>query len=386
MAQREVARAAMLFVVVLVVCLAAYAALTVPGSWFPNARPLVWSAQDLTLTRGSGAVDGGALAVTAIDGSGLALVTLNSSFASADYPLIAWSATGASEQSDVRLLWSTEYAPSRINSVPLQIASGRLLPIVLARDPNWIGRIKGLALAIRGPLPEPLRISGASAKPMGIADVLRERFGEWFAFEGWSGSSINTITGGVELQALPLPLLAALVLVVAAAIWYALARRSSGLAALPLVIGSLYLVAWMALDLKWTTNLARQLEVTKARYAGKDWRERHLAAEDAPLFEFIEKVRAKLPATPARVIVVSDVDYFRGRGAYHLYPHNVWFEARGNTMPAPSALHAGDYVVVYQRRGVQYDPGAQKLRWDDREPVAVELLAVGPGAAAFRIR
>ena len=40
-------------------------------------------------------------------------------------------------------------------------------------------------------------------------------------------------------------------------------------------------------------------------YAGKDWREKHLAAEDGALFEFIEKVRAKLPAAPARVFMVG---------------------------------------------------------------------------------
>jgi len=44
---------------------------------------------------------------------------------------------------------------------------------------------------------------------------------------------------------------------------------------------------------------ARQTRVTGLRYAGLDARERHLAAEDGPLYAFIEKVRAKLP-TDAR--------------------------------------------------------------------------------------
>ena len=151
------------------------------------------------------------------------------------------------------------------------------------------------------------------------------------------------------------------------------------------VLGSLFVIAWMVLDLRWTMNLARQVDATAAAYAGKDWRERHLAAEDGPLFAFIEKVREKLPASPARVIVVADADYFRGRGAYHLYPHNVYFDPRQNTLPAPSTLRSGDYLVVYQRRGVQYDASLQRLRWDGGEPVAAELLVTGPGAAAFRI-
>ena len=46
----------------------------------------------------------------------------------------------------------------------------------------------------------------------------------------------------------------------------------------------------------------------------------------------------------------------------------------------------GDYIVVYQRKGMQYDAAQQRLRWDDHAPVAVELLLVDMGAALFRVR
>jgi hypothetical protein len=49
-------------------------------------------------------------------------------------------------------------------------------------------------------------------------------------------------------------------------------------------------------------------------------------------------------------------------------------------------MHAGDYFVVWQRRGVQYDPNAQRLRWEGSEPLPAELLLTAPGAALFRIR
>ncbi len=381
-----VAHAAMLFGVALLVCVVAYVALAVPGRWFPSAAPMAWSAKDLALTRGSGGIEGGELVVTAIDASGLALVTLNAAFRSSEYPAIAWTATGVADASDVQLLWNTDYAPSRINAVPLAIASGRLLPASLAGKPNWVGNITGLALAIRGPLAQPLRISAVAAKPMGAVEILRDRVREWLAFESWSGSSINTVTGGAELQELPLPLLLVAALLLAAALWYVRARRSAAVAALPAVLGTLFVLAWVVLDLRWTVNLARQADATATAYAGKEWRERHLAAEDGPLFAFIEKVRAKLPASPARVIVAADADYFRGRGAYHLYPHNVYFDPRHNTLPAASALRPGDFLVVYRRRGLQYDQGQQRLRWDGGEPVNAELLVVEPGSAAFRIR
>ena len=202
----------------------------------------------------------------------------------------------------------------------------------------------------------------------------------------WSGSSINTVTGGAEVQELPLPLLLVSALLLAVALWYVGARRRAGIAALPWVAGALFVIAWTALDLRWTLNLVRQADATATSYAGKDWRERHLAAEDGPLFAFIEKVREELPASPARVIVVADAYYFRGRGAYHLYPHNVFFEPYRNTLPATTLLRPGDYVVVWQRRGVQYDAAARKLRWDGHPPLTADALLVEPGGALFVIR
>ena len=82
----------------------------------------------------------------------------------------------------------------------------------------------------------------------------------------------------------------------------------------------------------------------------------------------------------------ADEHYLRDRGAYHLYPHNVYYEPYRNAIPASSLMRPGDYFVAYQRRGVQYDPASRRLRWDGGEPVAAELLLTAPGGALFRIR
>ncbi len=104
------------------------------------------------------------------------------------------------------------------------------------------------------------------------------------------------------------------------------------------------------------------------------------------MFAFIEKVRAKLPAPPARVFMVADEHYFRDRGAYHLYPYNVYFDPWTNSMPPSSAVRPGDYLVVYQRRGVEYDPSRQRLHWEGSASIDAELLLVDAGAALFRTR
>ena len=377
--------APIVFVATLLLCVLAYLALNVPASWFPSATPTTWGTQALTLTRGTGTVEKDALTVTAPDATGLILVSLTTSFRSSEYPSIAWAAIDVPERSDVRLLWSTDYEPNKLNSTALTVASGRLVPIVLVKDPDWVGRITGLALAIRGPLPQPLIIRGVVAKPLGAVEIMRDRTHEWLAFEGWNGTSINTITGGADVQDLPLPVLLAVVLPIAAAGWYGIARRARSIVAFPGALALMFVIAWVVLDARWAWNLVRQVNETGERYAGKDWGERHVAAEDGPLFSFIRDVRAKLPATPVRVFMVADAHYFRGRGAYHLYPHNVYFDPWQNTVPPASALRSGDYLIVYQRRGIQYDAALQRLRWDGGASIGAELLLTAPGAAAFRI-
>jgi hypothetical protein len=364
-----------------------YLALAAPGPWVGGARQLQWSARELSLTRGAGQLTRDALVLTAPDPARTVVVSLSTSFRSQDYPVIAWDATGMPEGVEAALLWYNDYQPSRVFTRTLTVEAGRIAPMMVARERNWVGRIGGLALVLRGSFAEPIIVRGAAAKPMTPAQVLGDRMNEWLAFEPWNGASINTLTGGADAQDLPLPVLLAAVAGIAALV-YAVAARWKPMSPAPslgVVIAAFFVAAWLILDARWQWNLFRQADITRQQYAGKSWRERHLAAEDGPLFAFIEKVRAKLPAPPARVFMVADAHYFRDRGAYHLYPYNVYFDPWRNTMPPPAAVRPGDYFVVYQRRGVQYDAAQQNLRWDGLAPVKAELVLVDAGAALFRI-
>ena len=358
---------------------------SVPGSWFPGASTQTVGARGLTLTRGGGGPDGDALAITSLDPSGLALVTANTDLRSTEYPIVAWNGFGFPANADVRFLWRSDYAPGKLNSVAVPVVAGRLAPVTMNRNPDWVGRILGVALAVRGPLGEPVRIVGVSLKPGGATGQVADRVGEWTAFEPWSGTSINTITGGAEVQEVPLPTLLVVAGLLALAVWAVFAWRRERLAGIPAAAAIVFLAAWIVLDAQWAANLARQATVTRAQYGGKDWRTSHLAAEDGPLFAFIEKARAKLPSSPARVFVVSDAAYFRGRGAYHLYPHNVLFDPFRDTLPQAAWLKPGDYVLVWHRRGVQFNADDRKLRLDGSEPIAAEPVLIEPGAALLRI-
>jgi hypothetical protein len=92
-----------------------------------------------------------------------------------------------------------------------------------------------------------------------------------------------------------------------------------------------------------------------------------------------------MPPAPARVFVVADAAYFRGRGAYHLYPHNVLFDPFRDTLPQASSLKPGDYVLVYHRRGLQFNANEKKLSIEGGEPVSAEPVLVEPGAALLKV-
>ncbi len=68
---------------------------------------------------------------------------------------------------------------------------------------------------------------------MGAVEIAGDRVSEWLAFEGYSGTSINGVTGGADVQDLPLPVLLATVAGLAALAWFGFARYRARTAALP---------------------------------------------------------------------------------------------------------------------------------------------------------
>ncbi len=375
--------AAALFVVLL-----AYLAFAVPASWFPSSPVKEWGVREMTMPRGSGSNVNSELVVTGTDASGQVYIAIVTDLKARDYATITWNAHNVPADAIVHFLWRTDYSPRKIFSMPVAVEAGRLLPVVLARDPGWIGHVTGIGLAIRGNLTQPFAVTGVAAKPSGAFSVLQDRTREWLAFERWSGTSINAINGGDDVQSLPLPLLLAVSIAFAGIVIWLLRRFRPGtdLANPATAIVIMFATCWLVLDARWTWNLARQIQETVAQYGGKDWRGKHLAAEDAALFEFVERVRAEMPAAPARIFVASEPDYFRERAAYHLYPHNVYAEPRRNDLPPPERMKPGDWMLVFQRRGVQFDPAAGKLRWDGGAPVSAQLKLRGEGGALFLIQ
>src|SRR6478735_9529497 len=137
---RRLLKIAIVFLAALLLCVLAYLAVAVPGAWFPQATSRAYVAKDLVVTRGSGSLVGDELVITSADATGNILVTLTSDFRSADYAGVAWIAIDLPETASVRVFWRTDYRPDKLNSVGAPIESGRIQPVLLKGNPEWIGK------------------------------------------------------------------------------------------------------------------------------------------------------------------------------------------------------------------------------------------------------
>ena len=374
----------------LVACLlvlGTYLAFVVPGSWFPGESPRQFRAEEMQVTRGSGARIDGELVIEAPGEGGIAIVSLTTDLPAAAYRGVAWEVGDLPPGAKISVLWLSDLDARRIQSLPAQVEAGRVRPVVVANAPGWRGGIRGLGLSVAGEWSRPVRISAVTVKPMGVADVLRDRIAEWFAFEGWTGTSINVVVGGADVQDFPLPAVLAAVVGIAALLLLGVHRLWPAL--LPHAgtgIAVVALAGWLALDLRWTANLARQVAATTGAFAGKTDRDRRLADVDGTLYEFVEKARALLPNAPQRIWIASDAPYFNGRMAYHLYPNDVHFSPRDRAMPDRRWVKPGDWLLVFNRRGVEYNPRKETLRWEGGAEIPAALVLPGNSAALFQFK
>ncbi len=351
-----------------------------PGAWWKGGAPIARSGDSLVLEKGRGVAAEGRLVIDGLAGSEVALATLATPSIRADaYTTVRWSIAGGGPGARLEFLWRSSESPGRAFARQIEWAAGGAAPLSMAGDANWRGEITGMALMVHPPLAASLRIEGVRLESF---TPLRAVWREWFGTEQWLGTSINFVGGNEGRQWLaPLPFVAAVLglamLVYGLVAW----RRRLGLDRA--VFGLLFVVAWIALDLRWQIDLWHKLGLTQERYAGKTWQEKHLAAEDGRLFELMLQVRAKLPTAASRVYLFADEEYIRGRGAYHLYPFNV---RNARDLPPAAQFHPGDCIVILGKDEVGYDPATTLLTWAPNQSLKADLLLLAEGNVLLRVK
>jgi hypothetical protein len=347
------------------------------GKWLSGPAPSSWSGDALTLSKGQGYSGKDKLVIEGLEGE-VAVASLSlPGFQAEDFAFVDWTITGMTPGVEMEFLWRT--AENRVFKRPLTWTGDVAAPLQMAGDKSWRGQIAGLALVVKGRLAAPMTIKGVSL--LSARAALPIMIKKWFVIERWQATSINFIDGdAIEQDVVPVTAIAAIALLALVLYWGSAKYKIAPLNVA--VIWGVVFLGWLALDIRWQTNLLRQLDLTRQQFAGKSWEEKHLAAEDGALFDFMRQARAKLPAAPGRILYFSDDDFLRGRGAYHLLPRNVLAD---NALPKAAQFKAGDIVVLYAKKNAGYDSARQVLTWDDQSLQADALILAGSNAM-LRVR
>jgi hypothetical protein len=362
------------------------------GNWLDRPAPVTVAGARIDIMRGSGRREGNAILIEAPDASGVAIVGSRiSPFPAANYPRVEWAVTTADpRRPQLTFLWRTQEHPNKTFSTSIAWAAGnigRVLPLQLAHTEGWNGTIVGMALAVRGPLTLPLAIGGVTVPGVSSLTSVNEVLQQWmrnFPFRGGSIAfpfdeerddrlSFLSATVGAQGLAIAAYLLGA---------WRRRARADAH------VIWAILIAGWLAIDARWQINLGRQLVRTAQTFAGKTADEKHLAGDDGRFFALMQQVNRALPASPARIFLFADEHAFRVRGAYFLYPHNVYY-AVGDAarLPDPGELSSGDFILLFPTQGFSYDREKLLLTWpDNRSRSADELLRTDEGIVLLRAK
>ena len=352
------------------------------------APPVVLPGARLQLASGQGGPTPAGLEIRQTGPQGWAAVQGPARMAQAAlYRQFSWRIDGLQPGGEVRLVWATVADPRTSHERVLPPAGPDGGVLDLGAEPRWQGRIAGIGLAVRGPLAQPLVVRRLELRPVPptTGALLRWMIEDWTTFEDWSQRSIN-FTSGAPLGALFPPVVMVALWVGFGAALYALfdpPRRTPG-ALLP--YAALFLLGWLALDLRWQWDLGRRLERTVASFAGKSEEDRRLAALDGELYRFMREVRQRLPERPARLFIVSaePAGFLAGRARYHLLPHNGY--AGFGHLPSPDQARAGDYVLILSPLpGVDYN-AEQRLLEGGGVKLPVEMLHFAASGALFRVR
>lgn len=352
------------------------------------APPVLLHGDKLQLASGQGGPTPAGLEIRQTNPQGWAAVQGVARLAPAAlYRLLFWQVEGRPAGSELWLVWTTLADPQTPQQKMLPAAPTSEGVLDLSAEPRWQGRIVAIGLAVRGPLSQPLVIRRLELRPVvpTTGALLRSMVEDWTTFEDWNQRSINYVSGA-PLNALFPPVVMAALWVGFSAVLYALFNPPRRTPAAWLPYAALFLLGWLALDLRWQWDLGQRLAQTARDFAGKSEEDRRLAALDGQLYRFVREVRQQLPEQPARLFIISadPAGFGAGRARYHLLPHNGY--AGFARLPPPGQAHAGDYVLILTPLlNVDYDTERRVLRGDGAQ-LPAEMVHFATKGALFRVR
>ena len=351
--------------------------------------PVIWSPDSIHVETGTGTVTTEGLELE-LGEAGRAVFALPIPPLDSDnYPALHLSFADSPSNVNLLILWRTAATgDERVYSyrAPTDLRKSQWL--ATGEMPGWTGSITSLALVIIGPPGQRITLTDASVFPTSLIQQLRTLASDWTRHTSWQHYQVNFHLGVRSFDSPVYPVPVTITILALALIFYRLllSLPSSTASFDWRVVGGIFLTCWISLDLLWQEKLLRQLEQTYNTFYGKDTQEQLAVGPDAKLVRFVTAINQQLASTDGRIFVSSASDYMGMRGAYYLYPGNVYWKRGGRELPDFKYLHSGDYVVVVEPSDTRFDSLTQNLLMPENRSLGVEPLLSHPMGKLFRVK
>ncbi|MFT4769736.1 MAG: hypothetical protein ACI8RN_002888 [Glaciecola sp.] len=335
-----------------------------------------WSFNDIRVVKGMPLQAKSAVAIQ-FDDAGQAIIEVNARQAAMqDLPLLHLNFSGRSDVLALIVSWRNEASGGRLLYRRVGVSPGRSLWLDMSQERGWTSPAGTLAVILLGPPGGKVVLQSLEILPAVFPHSLYATLGEWRSFTPWQHSSINSHIGVTSPATTPLPVLAIMALFTVAVLVYLVgvfAFRKRLRFQWP-VIGLLFLLGWLMLDFFWQGRLLRQAELTHDTLAGKTPAAKRQLGMDSDLYNLTRAVHDAIDGGDARILVSSASDYSGMRGAYYLYPQNVFWQRHAKSLPDPQYMQVGDYVLLLQPTPVIFDASGNHLRYGEMKRLKVRLL------------
>lgn len=357
-----------------------------PGTIGPPVPALTLSAPSAKIVLGDGTLDNGELQLKLND-TGIGVVSLAGQQIDARaYPFLHLAMEESAHQPQVWISWNTGtteksnhvYVPHNKSWAWLWLATNELQ--------GWTDHIEDLGLVVVGQPGETVRIRDFGIYPASPSRQLQAIFSDLAGYVPWNRAAMNSHTGVTPVSSFyPTTLIVA---------YLALSLLAYGILLLVLrakvkfswqVVALIFLACWISLDVFWQNRLLHQVADTFRTFSGKTVQEKLTAGPDAQLYDFVAQVIPLVQPADSRIFVSSSDTYLGQRGAYYLYPFNVFWPGPGGEFPADSLLHSGDFIVLINPTTLLFNAAKSVLATSPTTELGVQLVLSGPTGKVVRV-
>lgn len=296
--------------------------------------------------------------------------------------------TSVPQDASILILWRTAQTGKQVHVYELKEHPGTALWIATKALAHWTGDITSLGVAVTGQPGAAVTFSEIALLPASLPVQLRSIYGSWTSFTPWRHSSVNTYTGIDSTGVAFYPVAGMAVLLGLSVLAYLLILMQSW-AKLNFnwrTVAAMFLTCWIGLDLIWQHKLFRQLTQTYSTFYGRDNQAKLSVGVDGELVEFMTEVKKELDSPDSRIFVSSSNDYTGMRGAYYLYPFNVFWERKGPELPQNKFVRSGDYIVVVKPTNANFDAVTGRLLFQHDSSLSVEPVFSQPIGSLYQVK